>query len=47
MDEHPLYVSSNCLLIKVLKCEPVGHAFHYAALKLPGCEEDDTAEVDD
>ena len=47
MDEQPLYVSSNCLLVKALKYEPVGHAFHYAALKLLGCEKDDTAEVDD
>ncbi|XVF41046.1 hypothetical protein PTKIN_Ptkin01aG0248500 [Pterospermum kingtungense] len=43
----PLYVSSNCLPVKALKYEPAGHAFHYAALKLLGCEEDDATEVDD
>ncbi|XVF24559.1 hypothetical protein REPUB_Repub13aG0138600 [Reevesia pubescens] len=47
VDGQPLYVSSNCLPVKALKHEPAGHAFHYAALKLLGCEEDDTAEVDD
>ncbi|OMO62861.1 hypothetical protein COLO4_32862 [Corchorus olitorius] len=46
-DGQPLYVLSNCLPVKALKYEPAGHAFHYAALKLLGCEEDDTAEVDD
>ncbi|KAG8490252.1 hypothetical protein CXB51_015460 [Gossypium anomalum] len=43
----PLYVSSNCLPVKALKYEPAGHAFHNAALKLFGCEEDDNTEVDD
>ncbi|XVE52354.1 hypothetical protein DITRI_Ditri02bG0116400 [Diplodiscus trichospermus] len=47
VDGQSLYVSSNCLPVKALKYEPAGHAFHYAALKLLGCEEDDTAEVDD
>ncbi|XWS57070.1 hypothetical protein CRYUN_Cryun09bG0140000 [Craigia yunnanensis] len=47
VDGQPLYVSSNCLPVKALKYEPAGHAFHYAALKLLGCEEDDNAEVDD
>ncbi|XVF00130.1 hypothetical protein REPUB_Repub03eG0258500 [Reevesia pubescens] len=47
VDGQPLYVSSNCLPVKALKYEPAGHAFHYAALKLLGCEDDDAAEVDD
>ncbi|XP_022765677.1 dnaJ homolog subfamily C member 2-like [Durio zibethinus] len=47
VDGQPLYVSSNCLPVKAIKYEPAGHAFHYAALKLLGCEDDDTAEVDD
>ncbi|WRX12334.1 SANT/Myb domain - like 10 [Theobroma cacao] len=47
VDGQPLYVSSNCLPVKALNYEPAGHAFHCAALKLLGCEEDDTAEVDD
>ncbi|XP_022744815.1 dnaJ homolog subfamily C member 2-like [Durio zibethinus] len=47
VEGQPLYVSSNCLPVKALKYEPAGHAFHYAALKLLGCEEDDTSEVDD
>ncbi|XWS65422.1 hypothetical protein CRYUN_Cryun05aG0111400 [Craigia yunnanensis] len=47
VDGQPFYVSSNCLPVKALKYEPAGHAFHYAALKLLGCEEDDSAEVDD
>ncbi|KAB2026369.1 hypothetical protein ES319_D06G214200v1 [Gossypium barbadense] len=47
VDGQPLYVSSNCLPVKALKYEPAGHAFHNAALKLFGCEEDDTTEVDD
>ncbi|EOY19501.1 DnaJ domain,Myb-like DNA-binding domain [Theobroma cacao] len=47
VDGQPLYVSSNCLPVKALNYEPAGHAFHCAALKLLGCEEDDIAEVDD
>ncbi|XVF82584.1 hypothetical protein PTKIN_Ptkin16aG0061400 [Pterospermum kingtungense] len=47
VDGQPLYVSSNCLPVKASKYEPAGHSFHYAALKLLGCEEDDTAEADD
>ena len=47
VDGQPLYVSSNCLPVKALKYDPAGHAFHHAALKLLGCEEDDSAKVDD
>lgn len=41
VDGQPVYVSSNSLPIKALKFEPAGHAFHTAALKLLGCEEED------
>lgn len=37
----PIYVASNCLPVKALKYEPAGHAFHAAAMKLLGCEEED------
>ncbi|KAJ4704396.1 DnaJ subfamily C member 2 [Melia azedarach] len=45
IDGQPIYVSSNCLPVKAAKYEPAGHAFHTAALKLLGCE--DNAEVDE
>uniref|UniRef100_A0A803ME83 Uncharacterized protein n=1 Tax=Chenopodium quinoa TaxID=63459 RepID=A0A803ME83_CHEQI len=39
-DGKPLYVSSNCLPLKVSKYEPAGHSFHAVALRLSGhCEE--------
>ncbi|GMJ14357.1 ZUOTIN-RELATED FACTOR 1a, gonidialess A/Zuotin related factor A1 [Hibiscus trionum] len=47
VDGQPLYVSSNCLPVKASKYEPAGLAFHNAALKLLGCEEDDIEEVED
>ncbi|XP_021901168.1 dnaJ homolog subfamily C member 2-like, partial [Carica papaya] len=40
VDGQPIYVSSNCLPIKALRFEPAGHAFHSAALKVLGCEEE-------
>ena len=43
----PFHVFSSCLHVRALKYEPAGYAFHYATFKLLGCEEDDTAEVDD
>ncbi|KAK9992683.1 hypothetical protein SO802_027668 [Lithocarpus litseifolius] len=46
VDGQPIYVSSNCLPSKALRYEPAGHAFHAAALKLRGYEEED-ADVDD
>jgi DnaJ family protein C protein 2 len=46
VDGQPIYVSSNCLPIKALRYEPAGHAFHAAALKILGWEEED-ADVDD
>ncbi|CAK7336406.1 unnamed protein product [Dovyalis caffra] len=46
VDGHPLHVSSNCLPIKASKNEPAGHAFHSAALKLLGWEEE-VAETED
>ncbi|KDP45934.1 hypothetical protein JCGZ_11837 [Jatropha curcas] len=45
-DGQPVYVSSNSLPIKALKLEPAGHAFHAAALKLLGCEEEDAESAD-
>ncbi|XP_039060977.1 dnaJ homolog subfamily C member 2-like isoform X2 [Hibiscus syriacus] len=47
VEGQPLYVSSNCLPVKASKYEPAGLAFHNVALKLLGCEEEDTEEVDD
>ncbi|KAF2308731.1 hypothetical protein GH714_014675 [Hevea brasiliensis] len=46
VDGQPVYVSSNSLPIKALKFEPAGHAFHTAALKLLGCEEEDADSED-
>ncbi|KAJ6428209.1 hypothetical protein OIU84_023598 [Salix udensis] len=40
VDGQPVHYSSNCLPIKALKYEPAGHAFHSAALKLRGWEEE-------
>ncbi|XP_061375976.1 uncharacterized protein LOC133318052 [Gastrolobium bilobum] len=40
VDGQSIFVSSNCLPIKALKYEPAGHAFHCAALKLRGVQED-------
>lgn len=40
VDGQPIYVSSNCLPIKALRFEPAGHAFHSAAQKVLGCEEE-------
>ncbi|KNA10779.1 hypothetical protein SOVF_141200 [Spinacia oleracea] len=46
-DGKPLYVSSNCLPLKVSKFEPAGHSFHSAALRLSGyCEEDSDKDDD-
>ncbi|KAJ7946596.1 DnaJ-like subfamily C member 2 [Quillaja saponaria] len=42
LDGQPIFASSNCLPIKALKLEAAGHAFHSAALKLLGFEEDKT-----
>ncbi|KAI9082438.1 hypothetical protein K1719_035581 [Acacia pycnantha] len=52
VDGQPIFVSSNCAPVKALKLEPAGHAFHSAALKLLGVEEensdaDDKKVVDD
>ncbi|XP_022136699.1 dnaJ homolog subfamily C member 2-like [Momordica charantia] len=44
VDGQPIYVSSNCLPIKASKYEPAGHSFHYAALKLLGCEDDEVSD---
>ncbi|TKY71379.1 DnaJ-like subfamily C member 2 [Spatholobus suberectus] len=46
VDGQPIFVSSNCLPIKALKFEPAGHAFHSAALKLLGVQEDNN-DADD
>ncbi|CAL0300775.1 unnamed protein product [Lupinus luteus] len=40
VDGRPIFVSSNCLPVKALKLEPAGHAYHSAALKLLGVQED-------
>ncbi|XP_054789906.1 uncharacterized protein LOC129295410 isoform X1 [Prosopis cineraria] len=40
VDGQPIFVSSNCFPIKASNFEPAGHAFHSAALKLLGVEED-------
>lgn len=40
VDGVPIYVSSNCLPVKAVKFEPAGNAFHSAALRLLGCEEE-------
>ncbi|OIV96237.1 hypothetical protein TanjilG_14914 [Lupinus angustifolius] len=40
VDGQPIFVSSNCLPVKALKLEPAGHAYHSAALKLLGVQED-------
>ncbi|XP_030534389.1 dnaJ homolog subfamily C member 2 [Rhodamnia argentea] len=42
----PIFVASNCLPVKALKFEPAGHAFHAAAMKLLGCEEEDVDASD-
>ena len=44
VDGQPIYVSSNCLPIKAFKYEPAGHAFHNAALKLLGCEDEEVSD---
>ncbi|KAF9686320.1 hypothetical protein SADUNF_Sadunf03G0146500 [Salix dunnii] len=46
VDGQPLHVSSNSLPFKALKFEPAGHAFHAAALKLLGWEEEDIETED-
>ncbi|KAG6787803.1 hypothetical protein POTOM_003848 [Populus tomentosa] len=46
VDGQPVHVSSNCLPIKALKYEPAGHAYHSAALKLLGWEEEGTKSED-
>ncbi|KAL9386457.1 hypothetical protein Peur_019581 [Populus x canadensis] len=46
VDGQPLHVSSNGIPIKALKFEPAGHAFHTAALKLLGWEEEGTKTED-
>ncbi|KAG6781583.1 hypothetical protein POTOM_014494 [Populus tomentosa] len=46
VDGQPLHVSSNGLPFKALKFEPAGHAFHTAALKLLGWEEEGTKTED-
>ncbi|XP_028759176.1 LOW QUALITY PROTEIN: dnaJ homolog subfamily C member 2-like [Neltuma alba] len=52
VDGQPIFVSSNCTPVKAWRFEPAGHAFHSAALKLLGVEEensdaDDKKVVDD
>ncbi|KAK7412029.1 hypothetical protein VNO78_03475 [Psophocarpus tetragonolobus] len=46
VDGQPIFVSSNCLPVKALKFEPAGHAFHSAALKRLGVQEDNN-DADD
>ncbi|CAJ1963718.1 unnamed protein product [Sphenostylis stenocarpa] len=46
VDGQPIFVSSNCLPTKASKYEPAGHAFHSAARKLLGVQEDKN-EADD
>ncbi|KAK4796096.1 hypothetical protein SAY86_028422 [Trapa natans] len=46
IDGQPIYVSSNCLPVKVSRFEPAGHAFHATALKLLGYEEEEEADGD-
>ncbi|KAE9591906.1 hypothetical protein Lal_00038797 [Lupinus albus] len=46
VDGQPIFVSSNCLPVKALKLEPAGHAYHSAALKLLGLEEDSGDDAD-
>ncbi|KAI9107357.1 hypothetical protein K1719_021745 [Acacia pycnantha] len=46
VDGQPIFVSSNCFPFKASNFEPAGHAFHSAALKLLGVEEDN-ADGDD
>ncbi|KAJ7968037.1 dnaJ-like subfamily C member 2-like [Quillaja saponaria] len=47
VDGQPINFSSNCLPVKALKFEAAGHAFHSAALKLLGCEEDKVDAAND
>ncbi|XP_057545435.1 uncharacterized protein LOC130824442 [Amaranthus tricolor] len=42
VDGKPVFVSSNCLPIKVSRFEPAGLAFHAAALRLAGYSEEDS-----
>ncbi|GLT88660.1 hypothetical protein SLE2022_066760 [Rubroshorea leprosula] len=47
VDGQPIYVSSNCVPVKAVKYEPAGHAFHCAALKLIGYDEEDDTKADE
>ncbi|CAI8600120.1 unnamed protein product [Vicia faba] len=41
IDGKPIFVSSNCLPVKVSKFEPAGHSFHAVALKLRGVKKEE------
>ncbi|XP_019052624.1 PREDICTED: dnaJ homolog subfamily C member 2-like [Nelumbo nucifera] len=47
VDGEPIYISSNCLPVKVAHFEPAGLSFHLAALKLLGLGEEEDANVED
>lgn len=47
LDGHPILISSNSLPVKASHFEPAGHAFHSAALKLSGYDEEEDADTDD
>nr|AMD40258.1 gonidialess A related factor [Agave tequilana] len=46
LDGEPILVSSNSLPVKAPHFEPAGHAFHLAALKLSGFDEEEDADTD-
>ncbi|KAJ8774220.1 hypothetical protein K2173_009651 [Erythroxylum novogranatense] len=46
VDGKPVFMSSNCFPVKCSYFEPAGHAFHSAAQKLLGCEEEVAVEED-
>lgn len=47
IDGDPIHVSTNCLPVKAFQYEPAGHAFHLAALKLYGCQEEKSKKTNE
>lgn len=47
IDGEPIYISSNSLPVKAFQYEPAGHAFHFAALKLNGHQEEKSKATDE
>lgn len=46
-DGEPILISSNSLPVKASHFEPAGHAFHSAALKFSGYDEEEDTDTDD